>query len=258
MPSLSEQKRIVEILKRAEGIVRLRREQLAKTRALIPALFTTMFGDPATNPMGWEMVPIQDIAKFEGGKNLAAGHDERGFKILKVSAVTSGLYKETESKPAPSNFVPPESYIVKVGDLLFSRANTEQLVGATALVRETNGKTLLPDKLWRFVWKDSQKISSFYMWALFQSNYARQELSAVATGTSSSMKNISQEKLKKIRISLPPHDQQIAFEAKASLVRQSVSDIEQALEKQEALFQSLLHHAFAGTLTADALREEAA
>jgi len=52
-PPLSEQRRIVDLLSRAEGIVRLRREAEKKSAELIPALFLDMFGDPATNPKGW-------------------------------------------------------------------------------------------------------------------------------------------------------------------------------------------------------------
>ena len=53
VPPIDEQRRIVDILSRAEGIVRLRREAQKKAAELIPALFLEMFGDPATNPKGW-------------------------------------------------------------------------------------------------------------------------------------------------------------------------------------------------------------
>ncbi len=56
VPPLSEQRRIVDLLTRAEGIVRLRREAEKKAAELIPALFLDMFGDPATNPKGWTVV----------------------------------------------------------------------------------------------------------------------------------------------------------------------------------------------------------
>lgn len=163
VPSLSEQRRIVDILSRAEGVVRLRREAQKKAAELIPALFLDMFGDPASNPKNWPILSVRDfVTRFEAGKNVqAGGNGASEFHILKISAVTSGEYIETEAKPAPLSYTPPTSYIVREGDLLFSRANTKELVGATALVHSTNGKTLLPDKLWRFVW--AQPVSPLYI-----------------------------------------------------------------------------------------------
>lgn len=65
LPPLPEQRRIVDLLSRAEGIVRLRREAEKKAAELIPALFLDMFGDPATNPKGWPMAFLGDLAAKE-------------------------------------------------------------------------------------------------------------------------------------------------------------------------------------------------
>ncbi len=53
VPSLPEQRRIVDILDRVANIRRLRRQARETARQIIPALFAKMFGDPAANPMGW-------------------------------------------------------------------------------------------------------------------------------------------------------------------------------------------------------------
>lgn len=205
-----------------------------------------MFGDPATNPKSWPTLAVGGfVARFEGGKNVQSGEDgESEFRILKVSAVTSGNYIETEAKPAPLGYTPPNSYFIKEGDLLFSRANTEQLVGATALVESTNGKTLLPDKLWRFVWKDNVPIASSYVRAVFQNPSVRTMLSRIASGTSGSMKNISQKKLFEVSIPFAPYSRQLDFENKAQLVRSIASQQSIATQKAEATFDALLAQAF--------------
>ena len=69
-----------------------------------------------------------------------------------MSAVTSGIFDPSESKPAPLDYSPQRSHIVCDGDLLFSRANTSELIGATAFVKAPPPDLLLPDKLWRFKW----------------------------------------------------------------------------------------------------------
>ena len=61
--SLDEQRRIVDLLSRAENIVQMRREAEKKAKEIIPALFLDMFGDPATNPKGWENRPVGDVIR---------------------------------------------------------------------------------------------------------------------------------------------------------------------------------------------------
>jgi len=243
-PPIEEQRRIVDLLFRAEGIVRLRREAQAKAQAIIPALFLDMFGDPATNPMGWPLRTVRDIvARFEGGKNLQAGSgaDPR-YRILKVSAVTSGRYLEAESKPAPEGYEPPANHVVRSNDMLFSRANTQELVGATAIVESTDERTLLPDKLWRFVW--SEPVDQRYMHALFQSQHVRRELGKLSTGTSASMRNISQQKLFQLELPIAPIEMQRTFSARVYSLLAVTKMQAAALAAADGTFRSLLVRAF--------------
>ncbi len=69
LPSLDEQRRIIDLLSRAEGIVRLRHEAQKKAVEIIPALFLDMFGDPATNPKGWPLVPFGKVGSLDRGRS---------------------------------------------------------------------------------------------------------------------------------------------------------------------------------------------
>lgn len=87
-PPLPEQRRIVDLLSRAEGIVRLRREAEKKAAELIPALFLDMFGDPATNPKGWDIKPLHTVAEVGSGNgfpNAYQGKTEGAYPFYKVS-----------------------------------------------------------------------------------------------------------------------------------------------------------------------------
>ena len=240
LPSLTEQRGIVDLLSRAEGIVRLRREAEKKAAELIPAIFLDMFGEPESNPKQLSMCRVADfVARFTGGKNIQAGSEApEGYRILKVSAVTSGRYREVESKPAPNNYTPPSAHLVRQGDMLFSRANTIDLVGATAIVEATDGKTLLPDKLWRFVWAEDVDIR--YMHALFQLPAIRRALGKLATGTSDSMRNISQAKLFALQLPIASLEQQRAFSRLSECARSIQSQQSAAMDKAQATFDSLL------------------
>ena len=67
IPPLSEQKRIVEILDRADELRKQRAEADALSERILPALFIKMFGDPATNPMGWDVVPLKKLGNIVTG-----------------------------------------------------------------------------------------------------------------------------------------------------------------------------------------------
>ena len=61
VPSVSEQRRIVEILDQADTLRKKRAEADAKASRILPALFYKMFGDPATNPKGWAVGTLDDV-----------------------------------------------------------------------------------------------------------------------------------------------------------------------------------------------------
>ena len=205
LPPLEEQRRIVDILNRAVRIETLRTQAAERLREFVPALFVKMFGDPGDSRNGWNVCRLGDtIQGFQGGRNISAGHGETRFRVLKVSAVTDGIFNPRMSKPVPDGYVPPDNHLVREGDLLISRANTSRLVGATAMVEHPTPNVLLPDKIWRFVWRDDSTIEPIYMDSLFKHASVRAALSKMATGTSGSMKNISQSKLKTLPIPLPP------------------------------------------------------
>lgn len=246
VPSLESQRRVVDLLSRAENIVRMRREAEAKAKEIIPALFLDMFGDPARNERGWEVRRLGEIVeRFQGGKNVQAGASgDSEFRILKISAVTSGEYDEFEAKPAPNGFSPPVHYLVREGDILFSRANTQELVGATAMVMSTDGKSLLPDKLWRLVWRPEARVRPAYMLALLQNLSTRKALSKIASGTGGSMKNISQAKLSELRLPIAPTDAQIAFERNAASAKSLLGAAQRAGTVADQAFRSLLAGVF--------------
>ena len=70
LPALAEQKRIAEILDAADALRAKRREALAELDTLIQSTFLDMFGDPVTNPMGWERKPLGEVIRVKSGDGL--------------------------------------------------------------------------------------------------------------------------------------------------------------------------------------------
>lgn len=252
LPPLEEQKRIAGILDQADALRRLRTRALDKLNTLGQAIFHEMFGDLISNERGFEPAEIGDLIEgFETGKNLAEDPDANrleGYRVLKISAVTSGTFKPEESKPLPLDYEPPDQHIVRDGDLLFSRANTAQLIGATAFARTTNSNLVLPDKLWRFVWKTNSKVLPEFVKELFSSPPFRNEIGKRSSGTSGSMKNIGKQKVLSILFGLPSQEMQSQFLKRLSVSQDQISIYIKLLQKSDALFASLQHRAFRGEL----------
>jgi type I restriction enzyme S subunit len=252
VPPLAEQERLVKLLDAANALRKLRTQADRRTADLIPALFYEMFGDPIRNERRWEVYPVSSfVSELYGGKNVnPAGADEAAgrFRVLKISAVTSGNFRPEESKPVPAAYEPPPQHIVRAGDLLFSRANTTELVAATSYVFEAPESLLLPDKLWRFVWKEPRLVEPLFIWWLFQSSSVRREFGRRATGSGGSMKNISKPKVMSLEVPLPPMVLQRKFASRVAEIR--ALEVEQAKSRSrlDNLFQSVLHRAFSGEI----------
>jgi type I restriction enzyme S subunit len=252
LPPLAEQRRIAEVLDKAEALRVKCRVALAQLDSLTQSLFLDLFGDPVANERNWPIKMVKDfVAGFESGKSIVADDEDdtsSACRVLKVSAVTTLEFRPEQSKPLPPNYEPPASHRVHAGDLLFSRANTAELIGATAFVHSTPANVFLPDKLWRFVWHDEPKADSHFVRYLFQQPKFRKEISRRASGTSGSMKNISQDKVLTIKTGLPPLDLQREFARRVTAVEKLKTTQRTALAELDALFASLQHRAFRGEL----------
>ncbi|WP_083501706.1 restriction endonuclease subunit S [Sphaerimonospora mesophila] len=251
LPPLDKQRQIAEVLDRADALRAQRWKAISLLDSLAQSIFRDMFGDPVENDRSWPVAEVADFIKgFESGKNLAAGEENGNtrYRILKVSAVTSGVFKAEESKPAPEGYIPPMSHVVRDGDLLFSRANTAELIGATALAINPPLNALLPDKLWRFLWYSPARANVLYVRHLFRQPGFRCEVSRKSTGSSGSMKNISQAKVLSIECGLPPLDLQNAFGERVASIEQLRSLYTSHLAELDNLFASLQQRAFRGEL----------
>lgn len=252
LPPLSEQTRIADILDKADAIRRKRRESRDAIQNLWKSLFDRWFGNLFAEEHLSSRVPVSTfVERFEGGINLATpdrpAPGTRDF-ILKVSAVTWGDYRPEECKPLLPDYHPPHEHFVRHGDLLFSRANTTELVGATAYVHESPPNRVLPDKLWRFVWRDERQVEPLFVWALFNHPRVRYEIGRRATGTSGSMKNISMDKVLSIDVPWPSHKHRKRFAAILQQQRATIQGMLASQDEADALFASLVQRAFRGEL----------
>lgn len=246
LPPLDEQRKIAAVLDKVSDLIAKRRQQLSKLDEMIKARFVEMFGDPENNPMKWPIVKIGTvITTIEtgwSGNGKQRNKEVNEIAVLKVSSVTKGYFIPEECKVLNDQknikkYVSPQK-----GDLLFSRANTKEMVGATALIWKDYPDLILPDKLWKIRFVDVANV--VYMKYILSSGTIRNKFSSASTGTSGSMYNVSMEKFKAIKIPLPEISKQNQFAAFVEQTEKTKITISRSLEKLETLKKALMQEYF--------------
>ncbi|EJG1872477.1 restriction endonuclease subunit S [Vibrio parahaemolyticus] len=252
LPPLVEQKRIAAILDKADAIRQKRKQAIELADEFLRSVFLDMFGDPVTNPKGWEERKlISGLSEVQSGwsaKGESYPCTSNEFGVLKVSAVTSGYFKEHENKFVPREKIPEGKRLLfpKRGDLLFSRANTRELVAATCIVTRDHDNVFLPDKLWKI--KLNESLLPEFLHMLIQQPRFKDKLTSQATGSSGSMLNISKSKFEQTKAIFPSITEQIKFKEIYWKVTKSLTLIEASQAKSDDFFNSLSQKAFSGQL----------
>lgn len=253
LPPLPEQKRIAAILDKADAIRRKRQQAIQLADDFLRAVFLDMFGDPVTNPKGWDVKPlsagIRSISSgwSASGENRPCSDGEKG--VLKISAVTSGVFKPEENKTVPLDQIPEGKKLLfpKRGDLLFSRANTRELVAASCIVMTDVEDVFLPDKLWLVETDQKKLLPEFLNYLLWQPRF-KERLTSQATGTSGSMLNISKSKFEETDAFFPNMELQEKFKRIYWALQETLDASASSREAGDSLFESLSQKAFSGQL----------
>jgi type I restriction enzyme, S subunit len=250
IPSLDEQRHIIDILSRAEGIIRLRREAQKKSEEMIPALFLDMFGDPTTNPKGWNEVLLGSVIKeFRYGTSRKSG--PTGYPTLRISNVIGNHLDPSEIKLVDVPDGEAQRLRLHNGDLLFVRTNgNPDYVGRSAVFNTETIRVagfapenclyasyLIRGRIMREI------ISPHYLQVFLSSVEGRHRLKERCR-TSAGQYNINIDGLSNISLPLPPLDEQLRLERCCSDIFSIQSQQTSALQKAEATFDALLAHTF--------------
>lgn len=252
LPSLDDQICIAHLLGKVEGLIARRKQHLQQLDDLLKSVFLEMFGDPVRNEKGWDKTQFSELlVDIESGKSpkceaRQADPDEWG--VLKLGAVTRCKFDDAENKALPKDVSPSLRDEVKAGDLLFSRKNTYELVAACAYVFQTRAKLLMPDLIFRFVFKEGAEINPIFIWKLLTCDSQRKAIQSLAAGAAGSMPNISKANLKAVRLPTPPIQLQNEFATIVEKVEGIKFRYQQSLSDLEDLYGALSQQAFKGEL----------
>ncbi|MFG5724704.1 restriction endonuclease subunit S [Streptomyces murinus] len=252
LPPIAEQKRLAALLDQVDTLRVKRREAMVLLEDLAHSIFLEMFGDPISNSRGWKRMRMGDLlVGIESGKSpkcLDRRAEEEEWGVLKLGAVTRCVYLQDENKALPSGVAPDTRHEVRAGDLLFTRKNTPNLVAASAYVRSTRSRLLMPDLVFRLVVADGAPIDKVYLHALLTQSGVRRKLQDLASGSAASMVNISKAKLLEFMCEVPPVDLQRRFAQRIEAVEAQRDVHRTHLAALDELFASLQQRAFSSTL----------
>lgn len=236
LPSIDEQRRIAAILDKVTDLIAKRRAQLDKLDLLVKSRFVEMFGEnEKTTTMA------RYISELQGGKSLA-GTAPCKNKVLKTGAATFGWFDPEQYKYLPVDYEPLPEHKVKTGDVIISRMNTPELVGACAYVFDAPENMYYPDRLWRAVLKE--KTNPIFLWQLLWERDIRKAIKENSGGTSGTMHNISKANLLAIKCVDVPIELQNQFAIFVEQIQKSKLILQQSFNKLEALKKSLMQQYF--------------
>jgi type I restriction enzyme S subunit len=256
-PPLEEQKAIARFLDfktmQIDALIAKKRELLDKlgekrtalishavTKGLDPSVPMKESGVPWLGiiPAHWSFTRVRfAIEALEQGWSPQCNNDsanDEQWGVMKVGCVNGEHFDSSENKALPDDLIPLTKYELHDGDILVSRANTKELLGSAALVKNVRPRLLLCDKLYRM--KATSLVEPEYLVRFLRSSIARYHYERHATGTSGSMQNIGQDTLKNLPLPLPPKPEQTTI---ATYIDTTTSDISMQMKKVEKVVEKL-------------------
>ncbi|MFG1300577.1 restriction endonuclease subunit S [Xanthobacter sp. V3C-3] len=243
LPPLDEQRRIVSLLDRAADIRRRADAARAKARAIVPALFLDMFGDPGTNPKGWAVVSVADVLRQASyGTSQKADSHGAGIPVIRMGNVTTdGRLNTDDLKFVELPAAERERVELLPGDLIFNRTNSKELVGKTGL---WDGRfNAVAASYFIRMRVDPERVDPMYIWAFFNTSHMKQTLFAAARGAIGQA-NINGKELRAFRLGLPPLPLQTGFAEQARRIESTARALDAAAAKAEAMAAALSHEIF--------------
>ena len=242
LPSLEEQKVIVEILDKISEVVLKRNQEIQVLDDLIKARFVEMFGNPVYNEKGWETKPLLEMGKCKNGMNFR--YDESGVVI---NCLGVGDFKDlsiigdTTLLPTVSlNEMPSEEYLLKNDDIVFVRSNgNKALVGRSVAVYPEDTPTTFSGFCIRYR-KDDQAVTIPYLLRVLKTDSIRMKM----IGRGANIQNLNQQILRKLVIPIPPIELQNQFADFVHQVDKSKVAVQKALDETQLLFNSLMQEYF--------------
>lgn len=249
LPALSEQRHIVDLLSRADGIVRLRREAQKKAQQLTPALFLDMFGDPQSNTQKHQVVPLNTLChKIVDGTHKTPAYVSSGIPFVTVKNIVTGQIDLSDTK-----FISEREHLELIkranpepGDILVSKDGT---IGLPCLVQTDRVFSIFVSVALLKVRHDL--VDSAFLASQFKTGGVQKQIRDGTRGVA--IRHLHLRDFKTLQMILPPLPLQREFRHRVTEIRALEGQQDAALVKAEATFNSLLARMFSADSTSGAV-----
>ncbi|TAK86136.1 MAG: restriction endonuclease subunit S [Betaproteobacteria bacterium] len=251
LPTLSEQRRIVEILDEAARLRKLRSEADAKAGRILPALFLKMFGDPATNPKGWPTMPLRSTAsKYSDGpfgSNLKSEHYvSSGIRVVRLQNIGVGVFLDSDKAYiSAEHFASLAKHECRPGDVLIATLgdpNLRACIQPKSLPIALNKADCVQLRV------ADNVAAPEYVCSLLNMPSTLSLAQSLVLGQTRT--RISMGRLGELVVPVPPIDLQHRFASKSRVLTRLHQNSGTSTLAIEGIYKSVLHQAFSGHLTA--------
>lgn len=251
LPPLSEQRRIANVLDRAEALRAKRRAALAELDTLTQAIFLDVFGNPESH--GWPLTTISEMALPTdgairtgpfGSQLLHSEFVDDGVAVLGIDNAVANEFRWGDRRfITEAKYSELKRYTVKPGDVLITIMGT---CGRCAIVPDDIPVAINTKHLCCITLDPKKCVPSFLHAYFLLHPLARRYLDQTAKGAIMSGLNMGIIKLMPIPVA--PIDLQHEYSRRVAAVEKVRSSSRSSLTALDALFASLQYRAFRGEL----------
>lgn len=248
LPPLEEQRRIAQVLDRAEALIALRRESLALLTTLIEAVFFEMFGVAGSNPRAWREAELGEFIEFgpQNGLYKPLSSYGSGTRILRIDSFYDGVVTDQAAlKRVVVSDKERDVYGLQPGDLVISRVNSLEYLGKCALVPSLDEPTVFESNMMR-IRVDPNRLHPRFLVQLWQSRYITSQI--LQKAKKAVQASINQKDVRSLRVIVPPVSLQRQFVHRVEYIEKLRTAQLASLAQLEALYASLQDRAFKGEL----------
>jgi type I restriction enzyme S subunit len=246
LPPLDQQKKIAAILDAADAYRQKTKALITKYEELTQSLFLDMFGDPVSNPMGWEKSKADNHIDLLTGFAFKSKDYSKSSQDLKLCGgliiMPWGIDWNKCNKWSPKNTKGLDKYWLNEGDIVMAMDRPWISSGFKInMLTSADLPSLLVQRTARI---RSKSINIFFLYFLYNSkSFERQ-----AKPTETTVPHISPKDIRNFQIPVPPIELQNQFADRVQAIEVQKMQAQGSLVQAEDLFNSLLQRAFKGEL----------
>ena len=241
LPSVDEQKSIVEILKKVKGILDKRNDEIRELDNLIKARFVELFGDE-NNSKNWDVVNIEEVADVQVGVVIKPSQyytdKSEGVRTFRSLNIGAGFIKDNDWVYFTKEGHQKNSKsILKKDDLLIVRSGAP---GTACVVTEEYAGCNAVDII--IAHPDCKKVNPYYLCTFTNMPHGKKQIDEGIGGAAQQHFNVG--KYNKLQLMLPPKTLQDEFAGFIKQVDKSKVAVQKALDETQILFDSLMQKYF--------------